>query len=193
MRAVKIQRAIPGGAVPAGAGWPRARVTAADPRTLRTVMRPPLARAGTSDPQGCPQARRGLPGAGRAICPPVSTNQRPRASRSCANALAGAGRHLRSAPRALRWRSYAGLRAVPAVGARMPRSAQIRPEVAQRSMIIETWTSPPRTPWGPRQFVIIYRRRHQARSGKARHPLGRRVHVAMNQAGWRPYHATAWR
>ena len=51
MRAVKTQRAIPGGAVPAGTGWPRAGVTAAAPRMLRTVTRPPRAWAGATAAQ----------------------------------------------------------------------------------------------------------------------------------------------
>lgn len=201
MPAVKTERAIPGGTGPAGTSRPHARVTAAAPQTLRTVMRPSRPGAGAAGRQARLSAGRQAPlSAGRgqagtwpASCRAVSTNQRSRASRSCADALAGAGRQLVSGSRTLRWRPYHGLRVLPAARARMPRSAQIRPEDAQRSMIIETWTSRPRTAWDPRQFVIIYRRRHQARSGKARRPHGRRVHVAMNQAGWRPYHATAWR
>lgn len=193
MPAVKTERAIPGGTGPAGTSRPHARVTAAVPRTLHTVMRRSRPGAGTARRQTPLSAGHGQAGTRPASCCLVSTNQRSRASRSCADALAGAGRHLLSGSRTLRWRPYHGLRILPAARAPMPRSAQIRPEDAQRSMIIETWTSRPRTAWDPRQFVIIYRRRHQARSGKARRPRGRRVHVAMNQAGWRPYHATAWR
>lgn len=189
MPAVKTQCAIPRAAGPAGATRRRALGTAAWARALRAALRPPRARPDAAASRSRQSAGRAQPVTGR----PVSTNRRSRASRPCAEARAGAARYPLSGPRALPWRSYACLRIRPAGRERMPRSAQTSPEGAQRSMIIETWTSPPRTALDPRRFVIIYRRRHQRRSGKARRLLGNRVHVAMSQAGWTPYHASAWR
>lgn len=124
---------------------------------------------------------------------PVSTICRPRASRSCADVARATGSRPIPWPLASTGRPPADVRVLPVTRARMPRSAQTMPEDAQQSMITKTWTSPPRRAWCPRRFVVIYRRGHQGRSGKARCSLSYRVHVAMGQAGRLPERAAAWR
>lgn len=220
MRAVKKRRIIPAGTGTASSAGRPGRVTSAWPLTLRNVMRslrtgpraaavpsagpgpaepepgPSLALSGPSRRETAPSsqaARGGRRFVARTRRASLSTRSRSRASGSYADAVRTAGQHPLIWPRGRCGELTSGLRILPATPTQMPRSAQTRPEGAQQSMIIETWTSLPRTARGPRRFVIIYRRRHHGRSGKARRSLGDRVHVAMSQAGGRSPLATALR
>lgn len=131
-----------------------------------------------------------LPGTGHGK---MSTLSGPRASQSHADVAQAAGPHPLSGTCAPSGQLLAGQRILLARRARMLRSAQTSPEVTPHSMIIKTWTSPPRTALGPRSLVIIYPRGHQGRSRKAWCPLGNRAQVTKSRAGLPSHHAAAWR